>query len=177
MTTPLEPDSTSHGDRTDLEQALGSLRPASRIQRDRILFRAGQQSAAPPQTGRFAVRLWPALAASLALVVLGQGVLLSRRPVKEIEVVYVQVPQPQALAPVAPEVLVQQAPAATRPQPWLDAPGPTASNRLSWQIIRYGLDALPSTPVAALAPTEKPLTAGQSLETNIPNLMNPGDPS
>ena len=178
MSTPLHPDRADDNGLTDLEQALGALRPVSHIQRDQILFLAGQRSAAPPQPGRFCTKLWPALAASLAVVVLGQGVLLARRPLKEIEVVYVQVPQPPAPAPVTPQAtaLAQIPTAAIRPQRWLDAPGPTATNRLSWQLIRYGLDALPATPVAALAPSEAPLTAGQNFQNDVRRLMNPGDP-
>jgi hypothetical protein len=164
-----------------LESALGALQPASRLDRDRTLFRAGQATARQPaQHWRHA---WPALAASLALIALGQSVLLARRPAHETQFVYV--PAPSAPTPTlptpndAPTALAQTPPVRSPsppPRRWLDEPGPTPADRLRWQLIRYGLDVLPATPVAAVAPSE-PLTAGQRDEIVIRTLLNPGGPS
>ena len=73
---------------------LGSLEPArSRIDRDLVMFRAGQASVRPSRMGR---RAWNAIAASLALVALGEGVLLAHRPPPQVveEVVVVREPAP-----------------------------------------------------------------------------------
>jgi hypothetical protein len=82
---------------------LGSLEPArSRIDRDLVMFRAGQASVRPSRWRRGA---WNSIAASLALVALGEGVLLAHRPPPQVvkEVVVVREPAP---APVVP--LVEQ---------------------------------------------------------------------
>lgn len=159
---------------SEFEESLRSLRPASRVSRDQILFQAGQRQAQIPVTQQphwSAHGFWPAIAASLALVVLGQGILLARRPANEIKVVYMQSPPPGV--PASHE---QAAPAqlATETTSDFGPPGPTATDRLNWQLIRYGLDALPMTPITALAPSEKPLTAGRSLEIDIQKLSDPG---
>ena len=151
----------------DLESALGALRPVSRLDRDRTLFRAGEAQAATSTPRPKARWGWPALAASLALIAIGQGLLLARRPVREIQLVYV----PAAAAPAPPRSGQKNddaptARAVTPPAPgspvrrWLDEPGPTSADRLTWQLVRFGLDALPATPVAAALPIER-LTAGQ----------------
>ncbi len=72
-----------------VEAALGSLVPArSQIDRDLVMFRAGQASVRTSRSGR---RTWHLIAASLAVVALGEGILLARRPppqtVKEMVVV------------------------------------------------------------------------------------------
>ena len=177
--TPHQPDRANEG-LTDLEQSLGRLTPTSRLNRDQTLFRAGMAAAQyAPRRSPF----WPALAASLAVLCLGQGVLLARRPAPEAEVVHLPATQeikPEAVVTLAPPSTITAravAPLAATPQRWSDAPGPTAADRLNWQIIRYGLDALPATPVAFLAPTEEPLTAGQNYRNDVRKLLNPGGPS
>src|SRR5262245_28318706 len=89
--------------------SLGSLEPArTRIERDLVMFRAGQASVRPSRLRR---RHWNVIAASFALLALGEGVLLAHRPppqvVKEVVVIRepaaAQAPSP-ALAPLVPPV-------------------------------------------------------------------------
>ena len=58
----------------DLESALGALRPVSRLDRDRTLFRAGEAQAATSTPRPKARWGWPALAASLALIAQRGGI-------------------------------------------------------------------------------------------------------
>jgi hypothetical protein len=155
---------------SELEQSLRALRPASRLDRDRTLFRAGQTARHPQPRWRLA---WPALAATFALVIVGQGVLLARRPT-EVQIVYVNVPAPPT--PPKDQLPTAVAQSDSPRRHWLDEPGPTRTDRLSWQLIRYGLDALPATPVAAVVPRE-PLNAGPRDEDGIRKILNPGGPS
>ena len=63
---------------TAIESALRALVPSqSALDRDRLMFRAGQASA----RSRFLTRwAWPSIAATLAIVAAGEGALLATRP-------------------------------------------------------------------------------------------------
>jgi hypothetical protein len=138
-----------HAEIAALESALAALTPLpGRLDRDRLMFRAGQASR--PARGW----LWPAATAALALLAAGLGAALARRPAERV----VHVPVPQQAPPVAaaPE---QPAPAGPEPpapstEAW--SPPRTANLQLQEQLLRWGLDGLPGLPPAP--PRPAPLT-------------------
>ena len=73
-----------------VESALGALKPSpSRIDRDRVMFLAGQAAARRRTAGQWA---WVAVAAGLGLVSLVEAGMLARRPEVVERVVYVTRP-------------------------------------------------------------------------------------
>jgi hypothetical protein len=156
--------------------SLGSLEPACiRIDRDLVMFRAGQASMRPSRWRR---RARNAIAASLALVALGEGVLLAHRPPPQVvkEVVVVREPAP---APVVPPVeqSVAEMPVSLPSESPLSL-GQTAYERQVAQVMRYGLDGLPASPTVASPDwAPRPTTAGQMLQEELRRLRDPGDPS
>jgi hypothetical protein len=161
-----------------IEAALGSLVPArSRIDRDLVMFRAGQASVRPSRRGLWARN---AIAASFAFVALGEGVLLSHRPPPRIvkEVVVVREPAPtSAPVSVAPplEQKVADVPESLPIERSLSL-GQTAYERLTSQVLRYGLDGLPASPTVA-SPGSGATSSGQMLQEELRRLLDPGDPS
>jgi hypothetical protein len=157
-----------------IEAALGSLVPArSGIDRDRVMFRAGQASARP---SRFGLLTWNLIAASLALVAVGEGILLAHRPPRQIvkEMVVVREPAP-VVPPVEPSVA--EAPASLPSQSSLSL-GQSTYERLTSQVLRYGLDGLPASPTVAWpAAGPRPTSSGQMLQEELRRLRDPGDPS
>jgi hypothetical protein len=129
----------------DLEKSLSSLLPApGRFNRDRILFRAGQNSA--PRRW-----LWPCLSAGLAMLSAGLLTMLVMRPgpVVEERIVYLslEVPAPPVTPPTeSPEI-------ATAPpeSSWRQGP---RYYQVQEQVLRWGLDGLPEP--APLAPLPLP---------------------
>jgi hypothetical protein len=162
---------------TAIEGVLGSLVPArSRIDRDLVMFRAGQASVRSSRLGRWG---WHTIAASLAMIALGEGVLLARRPPPRI-VVVVREPEtvPAPVVPV-PEQSVAEAP-GTVPTEYPRSLGQTDYERLTAQVLRYGLDGLPAyRPVASSASVSgpRPASAGQMLQSELSKLTDLGDPS
>jgi hypothetical protein len=154
-----------------LAAALAGLAPArTRIDRDRLMFQAGQASAQASIGGG---RPWIALAATLGLVAVGEAVLLARRP-----------------APRATARLVAAAPPSTSPTPSPPPPPPrrpfepslalgqTAYERRVGQILRYGLDGLPAGPTFGdpdAAPERVP--SRQLLREEVQRILDPGDAS
>jgi hypothetical protein len=156
-----------------IEAALGSLVPArSAIDRDRVMFRAGQASV---RSSRLRLRTWNLVAASLAFVAVCEGILLAHRPPPR-TVVVVREP---ARAPINP--LPQPGPdevPVPLPSERSFSLGQTASGRLAAQVLRYGLDGLPPSPTgAAPASGPWPPSAGQMLQEEVRRLLDPGDPS
>jgi hypothetical protein len=138
-----------------LADALRGLAPsAGRLDRDALLFRAGQ-AAAPRGPGRW---LWPlatALASSLAL---GLGLaLLLRPPVTHTveRVVHVPVdwpapgpaPPPPVAPPGGPAAPAEEGPSA--PPESLPPAGPGRYRQVQENLLRWGLDG-----VGAPAPTQ-----------------------
>ncbi len=154
-----------------LEAALGSLRPARNpIDRDRVMYRAGQASASATRNPR----AWPAVAASLALVALGEGALLARRPPARIveRVVVVRDPTP-APAPPVPALAVRPPAPSADPSPWL---GRTAHDRRAGQVFRYGLDGLPGPSTAAWGgATPGPAPSRRRLQDELDKALALGD--
>ena len=160
-----------------IESALGSLVPAGGpIDRDAILFRAGQAAARPGAAGR---RAWQGLAASLALVALGEAALLAHRPpptvVERVVVVRVPTPTPSPTV-VIPERAVVREP-ERRPDEGMLAMGQTAYSRLAGQVMRYGLDGLPASPAGVgMISRAGPASSGRMLQEELRKLREPGEP-
>jgi hypothetical protein len=163
-----------------IEAALGSLEPArSRIALDLVMFQAGQASVRSLRTG---LRVWIAIAASLALVAVGEGVLLAHRPapqiVKEVIVIREPATAPASVAVVPPpETPVTE---VTESLPSENSPslGQTAYERQVAQVLRYGLDGLPASPrVASPDSGPWPASSGQMLQEELRKLRDSGDPS
>ena len=177
-------------DLTAIEGMLRSLSPArSPIDRDRdrLMFEAGRRSARPTAIGRLG---WPAVAASLALVAIGEGGLLAHRPGPRIvdRVVVVREPAGTRLDDLpapdepAPVVILHQSPEPPRPRPEPAWPGGSDMARLRRRVLQLGLDGLPESPPLAIRPatgdqTFRPDSAGDLLRSEIARLLNLGEPS
>ncbi|MBI1324739.1 hypothetical protein GC170_16355 [bacterium] len=175
MSSSLEPEGSDESGLSGFERSLGSLKPASRVQRDRILFLAGQRQAKSLKRPHWSARnLWPAIAASLAVVSIGQGVLLARRPTPEVRTVYVRMPP-------------ESAPSSERPEP---ASMPQIASRSAVAFDPRAIPAVdrrlpltffdepgrtPNSPVIALVPAEKPLTAAEGLKIRRSEPFDLGD--
>jgi hypothetical protein len=159
-----------------IESALGSLVPArSRVDRDLVMFRAGQASVRRSRSGP---RAWNAIAASLAIIALGEGVLLAYRPPPRIVEKVVVVREPaRALIVQPPEPGVAEVPESLSIENSLSL-GQTDYERLTAQVLRYGLDGLPASPmVASPASGPWPASSGQMLQEELRKLLDPGNPS
>ncbi len=150
-----------------IESALGRLVPArSRLDRDRLMFQAGVNSVRA-RTHRSWV--WPAVAASLAVVVLSESVALAVRPGANIVVVQqpasgMKVP---AIEPEPVEILIQTPPApAAEPEPWTLSGGEMLG--LRQQVLRFGLEGLPDVPPLLSQADGAAPAAGSNSETTGP---------
>jgi hypothetical protein len=130
-----------------LEKSLATLMPApGRIDRDQLLFRAGQASM---QRQRW---LWPSSTALVTLVAVGLGIALALRPASPIveRVVYVPAGSPishsDSRGSVSPSMPSQR--------------GTTSGEDIAWgsssaylhdrdQAIRWGVETLPPSPAIA----------------------------
>lgn len=147
---------------TALETALKGLTPAAvAFEREQFFFRAGAASA---RTGRW---LWPAASAMLAFTACVLGAMLLFRPEPAPRVVVVTLPAPQAPANVEPKA----PPPTSEPAPSLSpVESPSVLNlvpesgipaeylRLRDQVLRFGVDALPESPMQATDPPAAPTT-------------------
>jgi hypothetical protein len=128
-----------------IESALEKLAPArSRIDRDRLMFQAGVNSAKAQSPRRW---VWPAIAASLAVVALSESAALAVR--RGPSVLVVQQPAPvvpdQAVRPEPVQILIQAPPTQSQEQePWLPAGSEALSIRR--QVLRFGVEGLPDRP-------------------------------
>ncbi|MDG3003156.1 hypothetical protein [Paludisphaera mucosa] len=93
-----------------LERSLADLVPArSGLDRDRLMFEAGRRSVLGARRTSW---IWPGLAASLALVAVGQAFVLSNRPAARVVIVADPRPAPPPTSePVV--ILTRREPAAT----------------------------------------------------------------
>jgi hypothetical protein len=156
--------------------SLGSLEPArSRIDRDLVMFRAGQASVRPSRWHR---RAWNVIAASLALVALGEGVLLAHRPPPLIvkEVVVVREPAPAPVVPLVEQSVAEMPVSLSSESP--PSIGQTPYERQIAQVMRNGLDVMSASPTDALPDWRpRPTSAGEMLQEELRRLRDPGDPS
>jgi hypothetical protein len=159
--TPHDPELTV------LQKSLQGLVPrGAALDRDRLMFRAGQAAA------RRRFWIWPGLAsvAMVACVVLAAlWSLRSELPAKE-RIVYIVVPASDS---VSPAVVV--APQPPRPAPELSdyeqhVPERTEYRALRDQVVRMGVEALPQPgPDKTLGHFMKPLSRG-SLRDELSNV-------
>lgn len=162
---------------TTIEAALGALVPARfPINRDLVMFQAGQASA---RRSSRRSRPWIALAASLALIALGEAALLARRPSPQVvdRVIVVREPAPVPLEPADEPIVVAHSP-TPRPDVRPLSLGRTNHQRLAALVIRYGLDGLPASPKGVWTESRTwPATSGRMLQAELCKLLEPGDPS
>lgn len=160
-----------HEDVIALENALKSLSPSrSRLDRDAVMFHAGRESARER-------RRWAA--AGLAALALGEGVLLANRPAPAVveKIIVVRADPPAPSAPVVEPEKPQENPVASAPRPTF-GPGRTPHDRLTWQVLRYGLDGLPAPVKSAWTDREPHAeTSRQMLEAELLRILETGDPS
>jgi len=170
---------TSDSELSAIEAALGSLAPArSRIDRDLVMFRAGQSTARAPSSTR---RAWVVSALSLGLIAMAEGLLLAYRPPPRVVEKVIVVREPAGPGAESPpeRALVFVAPA---PAPRLSgeplALGRTAYERMAEQVLRYGLDGLPAPPATMWTSSEPRSAASRhSLQEEVRRVLDLGDHS
>jgi hypothetical protein len=131
----------------DLENALKALRPAAQLDRDQLMYKAGQTAAS--RRGWF----WPAstalMTAATAAVVL--ALVLRPQPAPQERVVFVPMPQEQPPRPL-PQKPPSEPPPIVAMQPAFPPTLGQNSGAQLWhleqQALRWGVDSLPLPPVA-----------------------------
>lgn len=158
------------------EASLRSLKPSpGRIDRDLILYRAGQASMRPRRRPVF----WPSVAAGLAAIALLEAGLLANRDAPGVVERIVVVREPIPTPPALPEKVAAIPPRAViGPQ---TVPALTAHDRAVDLIVRYGLDGLPASPRSAFQTSGPASVEGFNprsiLEEESLETREPGDPS
>jgi hypothetical protein len=148
-------------DLNELERLLASLSPRpANLDRDRLLFRAGQESRRRHWVWRMAT-----LGVAGACVCLTLMIVLRPAPeplvriVKEQVVVYVPAPESQASVAMAPQSPVAYAPGSPD--------GMKAQAMSYWQMhqqaLRFGVDGLPSSAAESEEHANGPVRSGQNL--------------
>jgi hypothetical protein len=165
----------------EIETALGALAPTrSQLDRDRLMFRAGQAARRPSAPARWA---WPSIAAALALVAFGEAVALRQRPgpsnFQGLPIAQKPVPPSPKKQGPAPVVILVQAPVESSPAV---APMLMGYEQLRSQILRLGIDSFPEpTPLASRFEISEPASRSESsgilLRSELARLLNPGEPS
>lgn len=157
--------------------ALGSLEPArSRLDRDRVMFRAGQASRPTPRRRRF----WPVATSCLALIAAAEAALLAYRPAPRVDERIVVVRESARVAPAPESGEVDQPPEPSSPVLAGDGPalGQSARERLAGQVLRYGLDGLPASPSARWADADSyPSPSRPLLQEQLRKALDHGDAS
>ena len=143
-------ESTSDPKLAALEKSLTALVPVpGRIDRDQLLFRAGQASV------RTRPWLWPTSTALLAVVasVLGTALVMRPAPAPVDRIVYVPVPQPAGMSPApTPSAVVSKTSPGVLSS--IGDAGNLWASSVEYlqqrnQAIRWGVDALPPAPSMA----------------------------
>ncbi|HEV3117337.1 MAG TPA: hypothetical protein VGY58_09805 [Gemmataceae bacterium] len=147
-----------------LESALASLSPApGRLDRDRLLFRAGQAAAGQRW-------LWPSATAALAVLSAALGIFVTVRPEPRpaIQIVYVPVKEEGAAnsegAPLANAYSTAAGETvALRPEP-------PSYFQLEQLVQRWGVEALPDSAQADAGDSAPPVSRTTDLRSNM-NLL------
>ena len=169
---------------TAIESALRALVPSrSALDRDRLMFRAGQVS----NRSRFPTRwIWPAIAATLTIVAAGEGALLANRPEPLVIERFVIVHEPATPSAARDDAIV-----ILRENPTIPSSDPEPSRhpasdplRLRRQVLRFGLDALPEPPHLLSLSVEGDRPTGATSESpgmlrryEYQKFLNPGGPT
>src|SRR5262249_48799084 len=133
----------------------------------------GEASARRP-AGRWR---WRAAAAGLALVALGESVLLARQAPPRVIERMVYVPMPLPAAGTGPAERVAGAGGSQPRAISLPALGQTSYERLTAQVLRYGLDGLPAPSSTVGIGPSPPASSGELLHQELRRILDPGDPS
>jgi hypothetical protein len=156
-----------------LEAMLRSLKPEIDINRDQLLFRAGQAS-----MPRRSNRIVPVVAALVGVVVgvwAARSFFLPTVPgVERIVIVYVKpdpAPQPEPLPEVPPQQPSKSSPVpasqTTVAQELSPLPGREGYLGLRDQVLRWGVDMMPSSPVNLENPGGQPSSSLLEWQTKI----------
>jgi hypothetical protein len=142
-------ESTSDPKLAALEKSLTALVPVpGRIDRDQLLFRAGQASV------RTRPWLWPSATVLLAVVACALGTMLALRqvPASVERIVYLRVPQPDTTSESTPSAIVSSSASGTV-SPIEDGGNLWARSgeylQQRNQAIRWGVEMLPPVPSSA----------------------------
>jgi len=187
-----------------IERALGDLVPvSSRLDRDQLMFQAGALSVRSRSRGRW---VWPSIAATLAIALASESLVLAVRPAPRVveRIVVVREPAP---APPSPSTASTSStgPASDaaipsrEPSPMTVLSQPSSSGellspplwagvsdhqRLQDLVLRFGLDALPernprlSRSSGQIDQDDAPVeSAGSLRRLELEKLLNPGGPS
>ncbi|MCI0459300.1 MAG: hypothetical protein L0Z62_20315 [Gemmataceae bacterium] len=161
---------------TGLESVLKGLAPAApRLDRDALLFRAGQASV--PRPGR----LWPCATCLLALVAGGLGLALAVRPEAPVRerVVFITMPAPEP--PGKPDPLrgltppARQAPVTAPSFGGSAEQGRLGYHALSRLVLRWGIEGLPRSVPAAPSGKAAPLAPAPSYRQLRVSLQTGGE--
>jgi hypothetical protein len=182
-----------------LESALGELVPrSSRLNRDKLMFRAGAMSK-PAASRRWA---WPAIAAALSLALAGESLFIETRPAPRVVERIVFVPEAAGAAARSarqeprPPTVVEAAADEPRPagfankhlagEPDSIASSGVASDYQRFQnlVIRFGLDALPERAAVVSRDDDAGVSSGSGIRSagalrsrELERILKPGDPS
>ncbi len=169
---------------TAIESALRALVPSrSDLDRDQLMFRAGQVSARSRLLTRWA---WPSIAATLAIVAVGEGLLLATRPEPRVveRLVVVREPATPPAAHPEPVVILRQNPPVPSSNSEPSWPGASDSLRLRRQVLRFGIEGLPEPPPLLTHSDAGGRTPGATSEftgilrrRDYQQFLNPGGPS
>ncbi|CAN5868820.1 hypothetical protein BH23PLA1_BH23PLA1_34050 [soil metagenome] len=175
----------------EIEAALGSLAPSkNQIDRDRLMFLAGQARREPYAPGRWP---WRAIAAALALVALGEAALIANRPDPEQIVVerlvVVQEPAIPELIEVEPEPSPEPEPEGLAPVVILSQASSRSNSITAWEsgwpsiqlrreVLQRGIEGLPEPPpLAMISNGEVPEPPRRPLRAELESFLNPGESS
>ncbi len=138
---------------SDLEHKLRQLAPAGRVERDEIMYRAGQASVPVDAAASVFYWMWPAATVVMTLVALGLGMLLVLRDSMPGPPVGATQSPPDFQPPAEvhedphgslepePQVPLTQSPAEAYPHHEA-----AEYRQLKAQALRWGADSLPSQP-------------------------------
>lgn len=199
-----QPDLPAEPGLNEIESALQFLSPApARLDRDRLMYLAGRNA---PRNRPITRWVWPALAASFAIVSIGEAGLLAFRPDPEPRVVErlvylpgpipVPTPTPNGSPAEVPStalvastsedpdevVILHQSPPRPSLAPSVNPFWPPASSPagLRLRILRDGLDALPEPPplpIAMRPAGEATAPAARSFRSELEHLLLQGESS
>jgi hypothetical protein len=173
----------------DIESALGGLVPIpSRLDRDALMFQAGAASARSASRGRW---VWPSIAATLAVGLISESVVMTVRPGPRVieRIVVVREPVPETSTSPTSNL---GTPAAARADssrealssetPFLASSWPVTpeNQRIEDLVLRLGLDALPerlaprqTQSSGTVEPIDAPsLSAGHLRRLELERLLN-----
>jgi hypothetical protein len=187
---------SSDSELNDIESALRGLVPIpSRVDRDALMFLAGSASARPAARGRW---VWPSIAATLAVALVSESLVMAVRPGPGVieRIVVVREPVPATSTNLTSDIEVPHSAlsdslsdihASDTPSSAASLPVTSEYQRIQELVLRLGLDALPerSSPLASRSdstadPVDRPVpSAGHLRRLELEKLLNlePGGPS